>query len=324
MSDAERIASKAARLRWIEHKLYNNPQGLRVVDLAALTGMDRRTIYRDLMALEEMGVPVWQMDGRFGINREDYLSTVQLNLNQTVALFFAARLLSHHSDEHNPHVVAALDKIAASLPDSTISAHLARAAEVIRQRPLRKEYIRVLETVTRAWADRRLVSLSYWATGRDEPEERIVAPYVLEVARFEPASYVIGHDKLRNALRTFKLERVQHAELLDEAYVIPEDFNPYAHLADSWGIMDEVGMIEVRLRFTPEVARRVKESVWHRSQIVEDLPDGGCELTLHLGGTREVRSWVLGWGGDVEVLAPASLREDVAEQAARMAGRYQQ
>ncbi|HYF61645.1 MAG TPA: HTH domain-containing protein, partial [Herpetosiphonaceae bacterium] len=60
MSD-ERLASKAARLRWIERKLYNNPQGLRVVDIAAATGMDRRTIYRDIESLDDMGVPIWQI-----------------------------------------------------------------------------------------------------------------------------------------------------------------------------------------------------------------------------------------------------------------------
>lgn len=321
MSD-ERIASKAARLRWIERKLYNNPQGIRVVDLAASTGMDRRTIYRDIASLEDLGIPVWQMDGKFGINREDYLSTVRLNLNQTIALFFAARLLAHHSDEHNPHVVAALDKIASSLPDETIAAHLTRVSEQIQERPTRREYISVLETFTRAWADRRVVQFSYWASGRDEPEERTVAPYVLEVSRFEPASYVIGHDPLRNALRTFKLERVQHATMLDEIYEIPSDFDPYTLLADSWGIMDEAGTVEVRLRFTAAVARRVKESLWHRSQVVADLPDSGCEISLKLGGTREIRSWILGWGADVEVLAPAALREEVAEHARRMVGLY--
>jgi predicted DNA-binding transcriptional regulator YafY len=321
MSD-ERLASKAARLRWIERKLYNNPQGLRVVDIAASTGMDRRTIYRDIESLEDMGVPIWQIDGKFGINREDYLSTVRLNLNQTIALFFAARLLAHHSDENNPHVVAALEKIASSLPDETIARHLSSVAAQIEERPTRREYIAVLEIFTRAWADRRMVRFLYWATGRDEPEERTVAPYVLEVSRFEPASYVIGYDPLRDAMRTFKLERVQRAEMLDETYEIPADYDPYTLLADSWGIMDESRTDEIRLRFSPAVARRVKESVWHRSQTVIDNPDGGCDLTLRVSGTREIRSWILSWGADVEVLAPAALRDEIADHARRITTMY--
>ncbi|GIV96057.1 MAG: DNA-binding protein [Herpetosiphonaceae bacterium] len=321
MQEGERIQSKAARLRRIEHKLYNAPHGMRVVELAAACGVDRRTIYRDLQLLEDMGVPVWEDRGRYGINRQDYLSTVRLNLNETIALYFATRLLAHHSDEHNPHVVSALDKIAAAVPDEMISAHLARTAELIRQRPLRRTYIQTLEMITRAWADRRWVRLQYWAAGREHAEERTVAPYFLEVSRFEPASYLIGYDKLRQAIRTFKLERVQAAAILPEAYELPEDFDPHQWLAGSWGIMAE-DEVEIRLAFSPAVARRVKESLWHRSQQVEDLPDGGCILTFRVGGIREIRSWVLSWGADVVVLAPDPLREEVASHARRMADLY--
>ncbi|NTW00486.1 MAG: HTH domain-containing protein, partial [Oscillochloris sp.] len=141
VEEDDRIRSKAARLRRIEHRLYNTPGGLRVSDLAEGCGVARRTIYRDLMSLHEMGVPVWEDKGRFGIDRATYLSTVRLNLNEAIALYFAARLLTHHSDEHNPHIVSALDKLAAGLPDQTISAHIARAANVVRTRPVRADYI---------------------------------------------------------------------------------------------------------------------------------------------------------------------------------------
>lgn len=317
---SDRIQSKAARLRRIEHLLYNAADGMRAVDLAERCGVDRRTVYRDLTSLEDMGVPVWQHDGRYGIERESYLSTVQLNLNEAVALFFAARLLSHHSDEHNPHVVSALQKLAASLPDSTVSEHIARVADLIRSRPLRTDYMRVLETITRAWADRRRIDLEYRAaTG--ETTRRVIAPYVLEVSRSEPASYVIAYDELRDALRTFKIERIASATMLDEGYTIPADFDPYERLASAWGVMDETE-VEVRLRFTAAAAQRVRESMWHHSQRITELDDGGCELSMRVGGVREIRWWVLSWGGDVTVLEPAMLREDVADHARRMVHTY--
>ena len=316
-----RTQSKAARLQQIEHKLYNTPNGLSAVELARFCGVDRRTIYRDIETMDAVGVPVWQLDGKFGIDREIYQSTVRLNLNETVALYFAARLLAHHSDENNPHVVRALDKIAASLPDATLSEHMARAADLIRAKPLRLDYIQTLETLTRAWADRRLVSIRYWAADRPEPQERVIAPYFLEVSRSEPASYVVAHDRLRDALRTFKVERIQAAELLDETYVIPEDFDVYKWLESSWGIIAE-DEVEVRLRFTPAVARRVHESVWHHSQKLDDLPDGGCLLTMRVGGIREIKNWVMSWGAEVEVLAPPELRTQIAEDSRRMAAQY--
>ncbi len=316
----DRIQSKAARLQRIEHLLYNAPHGLRVVDLADYCGVDRRTIYRDLTTLAEMQVPVWERTGRYGLEREHYLSTVRLNLNEAVALFFAARLLSHHSDEHNPHVVSALSKLATGLPNATISEHIGRVAELIRGRPMRTSYVRVLEVLTRAWADRLRIEITY-RTASGEASRRVIHPYVLEVSRSEPASYVIAHDELRNALRTFKLERIVSLELLDGSYTIPPEFDPYARLSSAWGVIDEPE-VDVLLRFRAVAAPRVRESVWHHSQRINDLPDGGCELSMRVGGIREVRSWVLGWGGDVEVLAPPALRDEVAGHATRMVAQY--
>jgi proteasome accessory factor B len=316
----DRIQSKAARLRRIEHRLYNAPNGLRVIELSAYCGVDRRTIYRDLMTLHDMGVPVWEDTGRYGIDRETYLSTVRLNVNEAVALFFAARLLTHHSDEHNPHVVSALGKLAASLPDATISSHMAHAADSIRDRPLRTDYVRAIEVITRAWADRRRVRIRY-RSSTGEVTDRVICPYFLEVARREPGAYVIAYDDLRGALRTFKIERIADAELLDSLYTIPDDFDPYEQLSSSWSVMQEPE-VEVRLRFSPVVTHRVKENVWHHSQQLTDLADGGCELSMRVSGTREVRAWVMGWGSDVEVLAPQSLREEVCSHARTLVERY--
>ena len=316
----DRVQSKAARLRRIEHRLYNVPNGMRVIELSEYCGVDRRTIYRDLMTLHDMGVPVWEASGRYGINRETYLSTVRLNLNETIALFFAVRLLAHHSDEHNPHVVSALSKLATGLPDATISGHIAQVAEEIRTRPLREGYVRVFEVITRGWADRKRVSIQY-RSADGKVTERVICPYFLEVTRREPGAYVIAYDDLRGALRTFKIERINDAELLDSSYDIPNDFDPHEHLASSWGVMDEPE-VEVQLRFSAAVSHRVQESRWHHSQQVRELDDGGCEVVMRVNGIREIRMWVLGWGGDVEVLAPAELRQEVYEHAQQMLQRY--
>jgi predicted DNA-binding transcriptional regulator YafY len=316
---SDRVSSKAARLQQIERRLYNTPGGLRATDLASALGVDRRTIYRDLLTLEDAGVPVWQHDGRYGIDRATYLSTIRLNLSEAVALFFAARLLAHHLDDHDPHVVAALGKLAAGLPDLTISDHITRVANLISARPRREVFAGVLETVTRAWADRRAVKIRYRASNGDETE-RIIHPYVLEVTRREPGIYVLAYDVLRNARRTFKIERIVAAEPLNAGYSIPEDFDPYAQLSSAWGVMDEAE-VDIQLRFSPAVASRVAETVWHQSQQLSSTPDGGCELWLRVGGIREVRAWILSWGADVEVLVPDALRAEITEHARRIVAR---
>jgi predicted DNA-binding transcriptional regulator YafY len=62
--------------------------------------------------------------------------------------------------------------------------------------------------------------------------------------------------------------------------------------------------------------------VWHHSQTLEELADGGVLLKMRVGGIREIKTWVMGWGAEVEVLAPPELRANVAEDSRRMSAQY--
>jgi predicted DNA-binding transcriptional regulator YafY len=75
-------------------------------------------------------------------------------------------------------------------------------------------------------------------------------------------------------------------------------------------------------RFSAAVAPRVAESRWHPSQEVETAADGTLTWQARVAGLHEVRIWLLGWGADVEILEPASLRAEVAEELDRAARQY--
>ncbi len=317
-----RLLNRAERLRAIERMLFLSPNGMRVPAIAEKCGVTRRTIYRDLDLLSVGGVPIWQDDGRFGIEREHYLTTVRLNFNEAVALYMAARLLARHSDEHNPHVVTALDKLATSLPEP-ISGHIARTAAYVRSRPVNDRYIQVLESITLAWSLQRKVRLWYRSPRSGKVRQRDFAPYFVEPSGIGYACYVIGFDDWSGEMRTFKLERLERAQMLDQRYQIPEGFDPNEYLQASWGIMHGESQVEVVLQFSPAVAVRVKESVWHPSQEIDDLQGGGCLFTVYISEPKEMHPWIRSWGAEVEVIAPQSLRQLIAEEAARMAAIYQ-
>jgi predicted DNA-binding transcriptional regulator YafY len=80
--------------------------------------------------------------------------------------------------------------------------------------------------------------------------------------------------------------------------------------------------VDVVLEFDPKVVQRVKESVWHAGQRIEDLPGGRLRLVLPLNSTLEVSPWILSWGPYVRVVAPDALRESIADSVRRMAANY--
>ena len=78
----------------------------------------------------------------------------------------------------------------------------------------------------------------------------------------------------------------------------------------------------VRVRFQPFAAQLVRERIWHHSQRIKELRDGGLELQLQLGSLEEIERWILSWGDQAEVLEPARLRQRLAEVGRKFVARY--
>jgi predicted DNA-binding transcriptional regulator YafY len=122
-------------------------------------------------------------------------------------------------------------------------------------------------------------------------------------------------------MRTFKVERIVSADMLAQAFELPPDLSVDGLLASAWGIIWGEGHT-VKLRFAPSATWRAKESRWHPTQTVEDLPDGGCLMTLTVASLMEVGRWVRSWGDAVEVLEPEELRDELWREVVRLARTY--
>jgi predicted DNA-binding transcriptional regulator YafY len=314
-----RLANRTARLRQLEELLLLSPGGLSATELAAQLLVDRRTVYRDIDFLSAQGVPLWQQDGRFGLNRTRYLATVRLSYQEAIALVLAGLLLARTLDERNPHVIAALRRLATTLPDIP-STQLKRAADRVEANRPNPAQVAVLETIAEGWGNGRKVQIAYRSPRSGELRQRIIAPYALEPTA--SAIYIICHDDWAGAIRTFKLARLEGAQLLDEAYAIPPDFDPEAHLAGSWGIMSGEQVTEVTLRFNATARPFVVERQWHPSQRIQATSDGGCLLHVQVSEPLEMQPWIRSWGPQVEVIAPQWLREHIAADLQQAAAQY--
>jgi len=312
---------KAERLTKLTHWLYRHPRGLTTREMAKLCGVTCRTIERDLQSLQRTEVPLWQDGDRYGVLDGYYLPPLRLKLAEAASLYLAARLLSRYSDQRQAAVVAALAKLAGILPQ-TLSAHVQRSIDALSFKKANPDFDAVFETVALAWAGGRKVRIWHQAAGSEHVHEYLVCPYLIEPSSEGYSTYLIGHSSYFDALNTFKMERIQRAELTDETFEPPADFDGPRLLASAWSVMYGDEPVEVRLRFSPQVTRRVKESVWHPSQVLEDCDDGGCILSVRVAMPLEMKPWIRGWGADVEVLEPEGLRREVGEEAKRMTEVY--
>lgn len=171
-----------------------------------------------------------------------------------------------------------------------------------------------------ALLQRRRVHLHYHARGRDEMSERVVSPQRL--VHYRDNWYLDAWCHTRRGMRTFSVDRVMHAtELADPAHDIPES-ELDEHLSSAYGIFSGRANKTAVLRFSAQRARWVADERWHPKQSGQFLTDGSYELRIPYRDERELLLDILRHGPEVEVIAPASLRQAVVDQLNTALRRY--
>jgi predicted DNA-binding transcriptional regulator YafY len=295
--------------------------GFTTAELAEATGVSQRTVQRDLDVLQsEDGFLLNEKNGRYTMPVEERLGALELNLQEARAILIAARLFLRYSDESEPHAAEAIRKLARVMPEK-VRPQIQAAADTLANRPLAASFIRNMTTVTDAWAKGRSLRMSYRSAGGKRAKDVIVDPYVLEPSAAGGGTYLIGYSRTHSQVRTFKIERIVSSEMLPQHFELPRDFDFDKLLSSAWGIIWGEGT-QVRLKFSSDVAWRVRESRWHPSQAIEDLSDGSCILTISVASIMELGRWVRSWGDAVEVLQPTALRTELRREAEHLVAQY--
>jgi predicted DNA-binding transcriptional regulator YafY len=285
----------------------------RAEDLAARFEVTRRTVYRDMQALSQAGVPIVSVPGQgYSLAEGYFLPPLAFTPDEAVMLLLGGDFVAQNFDaQYRAAAQAAGRKIEAVLPEKRRAAvrDLQRGIRFIAGGSEAAADERWLPTLRRAILERRSVRFQYHA--RSAPESaagwpRQADPYGL--AHVSGAWYLVAHDHLRRDLRHFRLDRLESLALLDKAFQRPADFK--------LDLVEPAGKrpIVVRALFSPAAARWVQEDRSFFAVREEPRPDG-LLVTFRVRQERDLLQWLLGWGAQVQVLEPASLREQMAREA---------
>lgn len=316
----------ARQWQLIQH-LARSRAGIGLDELADELGCVRRTVYRDLDALMYAGFPLVseKRDAKVYYRFLDSfkLGDVPFTADEVMALAFSEDLLrTLEGTVFHDSIRSALAKIRSGLGDE-LSGYLDGLAEVFRVLPgPHKRYADcrdTIHTLNDAVLARRTVSMRYRTGRTGEEADRGLDPY--RVWYRSGGLYVIGHDHRSGEIRTFAVDRILSIEPTDARFEVPESFDFDAYTASSFGVIAEPAS-KVRIAFTPAWAPHVRERSWHASQQLTDCADGGVELTLEVGATVDLASWILSFGAGAEVLEPITLREQVEAEHEAALARY--
>jgi predicted DNA-binding transcriptional regulator YafY len=293
---------------------------VRAEDLAAKYETSKRTIYRDMQALGETGVPIIAEAGKgYSLVAGYFLPPLSFTNDEATMLALGSDLMAQHFDaQYRAAAESAAAKLETVLPSQQRAQveHLRKSIVFIVPETLASASVsELLPMLRRALLERRTIRFHYHTRynhdGEPAKKTREADPYGMY--HHGDAWYLVAYCHLRQAVRSFRLDRLSRLELLEPTFELPADFKMEEG--------EDRRRVIVRVWFDEEAMPWVREA---RSYAVESLADqdGGLLVTYRVNEVCDLLPWLLSWGSHARVIEPASLRECLAEEARKIFSLY--
>ncbi len=304
-------------------KLQETRAGITVRALAQDLEVGERTAYRYIEALIREGYPLENEGGRLRLPRTAPGRLTAEEERQLRMLAMASYPLE--GSPLLPRVEAIISRLGEHTPrQSDLFARL--KVPLTTRGLLAIDYTAhesVLRTLLKAMEEQKTVRARYFTASRQEETERDLDPYHFHYDAGLETLYLIGYCHWRREVRIFAGHRFRAVMLTRRPFQRETTFDARTYLSGAFRIYRGRQATVVRLRFTPDLAPRITERTWHKSQKVRPMPGGGVELALTLDSLEEVLPFVLSHAASVEAVEPPELVTRVAAAHRAAALRYE-
>ncbi len=291
--------------------------GVSLDDIIAEFDVSHRTAQRMTQALEEVFANViafdgddrrrrWRIDGP-GLERLQLRAETAIEALEIATREAAAEGRLRHSQTLGAlreGLLARLSARDAARAEADAEAVLSALAAVTRPGPKVRLPPDILDAVTEALRGPFRLRVRYKSA---TAPERSLEPHGVLLGH---RTYLVARDPAKGDLiRTFRLDQILSAEVLDESFVLDPDFSMERFAARSFGVWQDPEQYgEVVWRFSARAAEKAAGFRFHPSQRLEPQPDGSLVVRFHAAGWLEMAWHLYQWGDAVEVLAPDGLR----------------
>ena len=295
----------------------------RAEDMAAHFEISVRTMYRDLAALGEAGIPIMAEAGvGYSLVKGYHLPPVMFTAEEAGALFIGGKLVEKLTDASlRKHMESALLKIRSVLPRERQDHldRLERSTAVLGKHSVAVTRMasEALIPIQQALAERRVLTLDYLGGARRELTRRQVEP--LGLIYYADNWHLIAHCRLRCDLRDFRSDRIRSLRLLNEVFTGHTDFSLPEYMETP---AREDGLETVVIRFKREVMEHVRRDWNIRVEQEKEEANGEVAVTLRIYALESFASWILSFGDKAEVASPERLKSVVATEAAKVMAKY--
>ena len=286
----------------------------------------RRMVARDMDYISQnFFVYEEEHDGKLVYKADKYaLSDMDFSRAEVVSLYFTQQVLqTYESLGMAKDALKIVRRILGKLPELSRSAmeNVEKMIKIVPEVAADSETDEeILALVQEALETSRSLRLRYHSFSSGETAERVFDPYVLEVR--EGCWHTIGFCHLRGAVRDLRVSRIEDAELLGDTFTVPRRFYEDYRKTRFDKLAGEE-LTDIRVRFTGDAARLVKE---YHARKADRLADENSAVLFEKKAaiTPDIKSWLLSFGAQAEVLAPEGLKQNLKEEIGRMSALYRE
>jgi predicted DNA-binding transcriptional regulator YafY len=290
-------------------------------ELSERFGLSLRTVYRDVKALEESGVPII---GEAGIGysvMEGYrLPPVMFTQEEASAILLSSKLADRFTDSSvKKHVTSALYKIKAILRghDKDYLEELNEAVAVsTHSNHTQTEDAAHLAQLQKALIDKRAVQIEYLSLYKEGPSKRLVEPIGLYY--YSTGWHLIAWCRLRNDYRDFRINRISKLVLTDEPYTKKAYLSLQQYIRSS----SKMELSEYVVLFKKDIARFVVDQKYLRGFVSEEVIGDKVRMTFLTSFPEYLARWLLTFTDGVIIESPESLKETMQKLIAELQTHY--
>ena len=292
-------------------------------ELAERFDICKRTVYRDIRALEEAGVPIGSEPGiGYFIVDSYHLSPVGFSKEEASALLIANKLTEKLTDRTlQDNLNSALYKIRSILnvSEKEFIENIDNHIEVFSSSAIIKSNVpdKIIDTILKGIDKKLSLELIYNSLSKKEDTCRVVEP--VGICHYSFNWHLIAYCKLRNDYRDFRIDRIKNIKLTNEKFTIENkpSIRDYFNTITS---NNEVFL--VKLLFDKEIIPEISQTKYYYGFIDEkDLGDK-VEMSFLSNSDDYIARWIITLVDKVEILEPEILNEVVARMVKKLQKKY--
>lgn len=305
--------------------LLSTPAGTTINELSTHLKIERRSVYRMFKIIEELGFPLWDDESPPGREKQWKLNDTYLkklpnmkipDINLTLAELLSLYLLKSGSGLFKgtvieQHIKAAFSKIGLFLPHKAFAQLDKIKTLFIASSKFVKDYSGkedMIDVLTDAMLNEETCKITYHAFYDDQIKHFKIDP--LHFFENNGGLYILANATSFKDIRTLAVERIQEITKTGETFVYPDNFDPDELIESAFDIVYD-DPVSVKIWFSADQARYIKERKWAKIQHIENNEDGSIILSMETSGWWDVIRWVLSYGSEAAILEPEELKNKI-------------